>query len=160
MPSGGPTGVSHISIQVRNLERSLGFGVGADVAFEFRRLLLRKNPHRIARRPYQPEASDAACPRVVIQARPALEHDPAVDPGALAPGAAKVTGAVSVTIGGVTLAPEDVQYIGLVPTAISALYQVNVRIPAATPDGDIPVVLSIGAAQTQSGATIPVKSGT
>ena len=86
--------------------------------------------------------------------------DPAVDPGALAPGAAKVTGAVSVTIGGVTLAPEDVQYIGLVPTAISALYQVNVRIPAATPDGDIPVVLSIGAAQTQSGATIPVKSGT
>src|SRR5260370_25571747 len=83
----------------------------------------------------------------------------AVAPGALARGIAHVTTTpVTVTIGGVTLASSDVFYAGLSPTSISGLYQLNVRIPASTPDGDIPVTVSIGGMQSPSGATIPVKA--
>jgi uncharacterized protein (TIGR03437 family) len=81
-----------------------------------------------------------------------------VAPGSLATGISTVTAPVTVTIGGVTLAPQDVLYVGLSPGSIGGLYQLNVRIPASTLDGDIPVVASAGGVQTQSGATIPVKS--
>jgi uncharacterized protein (TIGR03437 family) len=84
--------------------------------------------------------------------------DPAVAPGALATGISRVTTPVTVAIGGVTLAAQDVLYVGLSPGSISGLYQLNVRIPASTPDGDIPVVATAGGVQTQSGAVIPVKS--
>jgi uncharacterized protein (TIGR03437 family) len=84
--------------------------------------------------------------------------DKPVAPGSLATGISRVTAPVTVTIGGVTLAPQDVLYVGLSPGSIGGLYQLNVRIPASTLDGDIPVVASAGGVQTQSGATIPVKS--
>lgn len=111
-----------------------------------------------------------ANPSVVPSGRPAKPGDtvtlygtgfgptnPPVAPGSIAPGISPVTSPVTVTIGGVTLAQQDVSYVGLSPTSISGLYQLNVRIPTSTPDGDIPVVASVGGVQTQAGATIPVK---
>ena len=65
--------------------------------------------------------------------------------------------AVTVTVAGTTLTPADVLYAGVSPGSISGLYQVNVRIPASTADGNIPVVLRIGGQSTQATATIPVK---
>lgn len=112
-----------------------------------------------------------ANPSVVPGARPASPGDvitlygngfgptdPAVAPGALAPGVAHVTNPVTVTIGGVTLSPQDILYVGLSPGSISGLYQLNVRIPASTPSGDIPVAATVGGVQTQPGTTIPVRA--
>ena len=48
-------------------------------------------------------------------------------------------------------------YAGLSPGSISGLYQINIRIPANTADGNIPVILRIGGQSTQSNAIIPVK---
>lgn len=74
-------------------------------------------------------------------------------PGAIAP----TRDAVTVTVAGTTLAAADVLYAGVSPGSISGLYQINIRIPAATADGNIPVVLRIGGQATQAGAIIPVK---
>jgi uncharacterized protein (TIGR03437 family) len=75
----------------------------------------------------------------------------------LASGIANLTNPIAVNIGGVTLSSSDVLYAGLSPQSISGLYQINVRIPASTGAGDIPVTITIGGVQTQSGATIPVQ---
>ena len=61
------------------------------------------------------------------------------------------------TIGGITLGPDDVPYAGLSPGSVSGLYQFNVRIPATVSDGDLPVVIRVGGVATQDGATIPVR---
>lgn len=116
-------------------------------------------------------ANVVADPSVVPAGRPANPGDivtlygtgfgptnPVVAPGALASVISPVSNQVTVTIGGVTLAPQDVLYVGLSPGSISGLYQLNVRIPPSTPDGDIAVTASVSGIQTQSGATIPVKS--
>ena len=63
----------------------------------------------------------------------------------------------TVTLGGTTLAAADVLFSGAAPGAISGLYQVNIRIPAATADGDIPISVSIGGITSAAGSTIPVK---
>ncbi len=86
------------------------------------------------------------------------DTNPSVSAGQLASGQATVVNGVTVTIGSVTLAPSDILYAGLTPGSISGLYQFNVRIPQSTPNGDIPVSISIGSAQTQTPATIPVQS--
>jgi uncharacterized protein (TIGR03437 family) len=65
--------------------------------------------------------------------------------------------AFSITIGGTTLAPSDVLYAGATPGSISGLYQINARIPASTPDGDIPISISTGGVASPSGTTIKVK---
>jgi uncharacterized protein (TIGR03437 family) len=82
--------------------------------------------------------------------------NPAYTPGQLATGQAPITQNITVQVGGVTLASSDVQYAGLSPGSISGLYQFNVRIPASTPDGDVPVSITIGGVQTPT-ATIPVQ---
>ncbi len=74
-------------------------------------------------------------------------------PGSVAP----TREAVTVTVGGTTLAATDVLYAGVVPGSISGLYQINIRIPASTADGEIPVVLRVGGQATQSNATLTVK---
>lgn len=81
--------------------------------------------------------------------------NPPVDPGALATGITPTASPVTVMIGN---AQADVLYAGLSPQSISGLYQINVRIPTSTPDGDIPVIATVGGAQSQSGATIPIKA--
>ncbi len=110
-----------------------------------------------------------ANPNVVPGASPAKPGDivalygtgfgdttPSVPAGQLATGQTPVTNPITVTIGTTTLASSDVLYAGLTPGSISGLYQLNVRIPASTPNGDIPVTVSIGNVQTPS-ATIPVQ---
>ena len=64
--------------------------------------------------------------------------------------------AVSVTVGGVTLSAAEVLYAG---SSIGApgLFQFNIRVPAATADGDIPTSIRIGSSSTQPGATIPIR---
>jgi uncharacterized protein (TIGR03437 family) len=111
-----------------------------------------------------------ANPSVVPGARPAHpgeiislfgtgfgDTSPSVPAGQLDSGIANLTNSITVTIGGVTLSSSDVLYAGLSPGSISGLYQINVRVPASAPAGDIPVTITIGGAQTQSGATIPVQ---
>jgi uncharacterized protein (TIGR03437 family) len=115
-------------------------------------------------------ADVVAQPSVVPGARPARPGDlvtlygtgfgdtnPAVVAGQLATGITPLTNPITVTIGSVTLSPSDVLYAGLSPSSISGLYQFNLRIPLSTPSGDIPVTITIGGAQTQAGATIPVQ---
>lgn len=83
--------------------------------------------------------------------------DPAAQAGDVPTAAARITGQVSVTIGSLTLRPEDVLYAGLAPSLISGVYQFNVRIPDTTADGDIPVVLRMGTSASQDRVTILVR---
>ncbi len=69
---------------------------------------------------------------------------PAIASGALDTGIANLTNSITVTIGGVTVPSSDIWYAGLSPGSISGLYQFNVRIPAGTPSGEVPVTISIG----------------
>ena len=111
-----------------------------------------------------------ANPAVVPGARPAHPGEiislfgtgfgntsPSVPAGQLDSGIANLTNSITVMIGSVTLSSSDVLYAGLSPGSISGLYQINVRVPASTPAGDIPVTITIGGSPTQSGATIPVQ---
>jgi uncharacterized protein (TIGR03437 family) len=85
--------------------------------------------------------------------------NPLVPSGQLATGMATLVtqDPITVTIGTTTLASSDVLYAGLSPGSISGLYQFNVRIPAGTPSGNVPVTITIGGVSTQSGVTIPVQ---
>jgi len=69
----------------------------------------------------------------------------------------KVRDPITISLGGTTLAASDVQFAGAAPGFISGLYQINIRIPAATADGDIPVSVQIGGVTSTTGTTIPVK---
>jgi len=51
----------------------------------------------------------------------------------------------------------DVLYVGAAPGQVAGLLQVNVRIPADTPFGDIPVEIQIGDAASQPGITVAVE---
>jgi uncharacterized protein (TIGR03437 family) len=51
----------------------------------------------------------------------------------------------------------DVLYAGAAPGQVAGLFQVNVRIPADTPFGDIPVEIHVGGAQSQPGITVAVQ---
>ena len=84
------------------------------------------------------------------------DMNPSIAPGELAPGAAELVTPITVQIGGVTLSPADVLYAGASPGSIGGLYQINVRVPASTPNGDAKVIISIGGFETQSDLTIPV----
>lgn len=111
-----------------------------------------------------------ARPTVVPGAQPAKPGDiitlygtgfgpttPSYNAGDIPAAAASITNPVSVSIGGITLAASDVSYAGLSPQSISGLYQLNVRVPANAPDGDLPVVATVAGVSTQTGATIPVQ---
>jgi len=78
--------------------------------------------------------------------------------GQLATIADMVVSPITVTIGGTTLSSADVLYTGASPGSLGGLYQINVRVPASTPNGDTPVTISIGGFETQTSPqlTIPV----
>lgn len=61
---------------------------------------------------------------------------------------------VSVTING---EKADVLYAGASAGQVAGVLQVNARIPADTPFGDIPVVVQVGGAQSQPGITVAVQ---
>ncbi len=117
------------------------------------------------------KADIIANPTVVAGGRPAKPGEfvtlygtgfgntnPVWQAGEIPSAAAPCIGPLTVSIGGTTLGQDDVQYAGLSPQSISALYQFNVRVPASTPDGDIPVTIMVNGVKTQDGATIPVKA--
>jgi uncharacterized protein (TIGR03437 family) len=112
----------------------------------------------------------AGDPGVIARARPVAPGDvvilygtgfgltePLFASGAIADRQARLRDPFKVTVGGVTLQPEDILYAGLSPGSVSGLYQFNVRIPATASEGDVPVVIEIGGQRTQSGATIRVR---
>lgn len=80
----------------------------------------------------------------------------AVPPGQLTTTADQVATPITVTIAGKTLASSDILYVGASPGLLAGLYQINLRVPASTPNGDASVTLSIGGLESQSGMTIPV----
>lgn len=117
-----------------------------------------------------PDFSIAADPAVVPGARPVRPGEvvllygtgfgpttPVYQAGEIPGAVAPTRETVTVTVAGTTLAAADILYAGVSPGSISGLYQVNIRVPAATADGNIPVVLRIGGQATQATATIPVR---
>jgi trimeric autotransporter adhesin len=83
--------------------------------------------------------------------------NPSFAPGVLPSGIAKVTAPVSITFGGVTLAPADILYVGL--SQFAGLYQVDIQVPANVPDGNQPLVITVGGVASPSAAFITVQNG-
>jgi uncharacterized protein (TIGR03437 family) len=61
---------------------------------------------------------------------------------------------VTATIGGIDA---DIIYAGAAPTLVAGVLQVNARIPAGVPSGNVPVVVSIGNTRSQGNITVAVK---
>jgi uncharacterized protein (TIGR03437 family) len=114
-----------------------------------------------------PDFSIAADPGVIPGARPVKPGDvvllyatglgpttPVYQAGEMPTAIAPTRETTTVTVANATA---EVLYAGVSPGSISGLYQINVRIPANTADGNIPLVLSINGQSTQSTAIIPVK---
>jgi len=76
--------------------------------------------------------------------------------GELPGDAAPVTGSVQVTLGSTVLNTADVLYAGVTPKN-AGLYQLNIRIPEATPDGDQTLLISINGNASPSGAFLTIK---
>lgn len=83
--------------------------------------------------------------------------NPTWQAGEVSTGLSPLVATPTITIGGVTLAPADIQFAGLAPQSISGLYQFNLRIPASVPDGDQPVIITVGGVSSDRAATVPVK---
>lgn len=81
--------------------------------------------------------------------------DPAVAPGVLSSAAARVSGDMVVMLGGKQLPAEKILYAGVTPGS-AGLYQINLLIPDDTPDGNLPLVVSIGGTKSPSGAYLTV----
>jgi len=80
--------------------------------------------------------------------------DPPFGPGELPGVAAQVTGALTVTFGGMTLSASDILYAGVSQNA--GLYQLNIRVPDGLPDGDQSLVITIGGVPSPAGGYITV----
>ncbi len=80
--------------------------------------------------------------------------DPAVDPGVIPSKSATVTAPVSVTFGGVALAPSDILYAGVSGNA--GVNQLSIRVPDAVPDGDQQLVVTIAGVGSSAGGFITV----
>jgi uncharacterized protein (TIGR03437 family) len=81
--------------------------------------------------------------------------NPAVPPGVFPTQLASATGAVTVTLGGVAIPAANVLYVGVTPGS-PGLYQVNLLIPANTPNGNLPLIIQIGGQQSPAGAYLTV----
>lgn len=79
---------------------------------------------------------------------------PGVDGTAVGPNLTQPLANVTVMIGA---QPAQLLYAGGAPGIVEGVLQVNVRIPAGTASGNVPVLLQIGSAVTPAGATIAVK---
>jgi uncharacterized protein (TIGR03437 family) len=81
------------------------------------------------------------------------QTDPPDSTGGTAQGLAQVTVPVSATIGG---RPAPVLYAGHAPGEVAGVMQVNLQVPNGV-TGDVPVVLTVGNAVSQTTATIAVQ---
>jgi uncharacterized protein (TIGR03437 family) len=61
---------------------------------------------------------------------------------------------VTVDVGGIAA---EVLYAGAAPTQVAGVLQVNVRIPAGVPSGDVPVRVLVGTAASQPGITVAIQ---
>ena len=82
--------------------------------------------------------------------------NPVVAPGVLPSGSAQVTAPVSITFGGVTLDSSDILYVGL--SQFAGLYQVNIQVPAGVPNGNQPLVITVGGIASPANAFITVQN--
>jgi len=82
--------------------------------------------------------------------------DPVYQAGELASGIAPVVEAVKVTVGGAELAADDILYAGVTP-GLAGVYQLNLRLPGDLPEGDLPVVVRVGAFSSPAGGYVTVK---
>jgi uncharacterized protein (TIGR03437 family) len=76
--------------------------------------------------------------------------------GVLPSAAAWAAGTFQIGLGGVPLSSTDILYAGVAP-GTPGEYQINIRIPASTPDGNQPVVMTVNGIQSPSGAYITVQ---
>jgi uncharacterized protein (TIGR03437 family) len=81
--------------------------------------------------------------------------DPAIPAGTIPQGAASARGSVSVRLGDRELSPGDILYAGVAPGQI--INQLNIRIPADAPSGDLPLSVSIGGRTSPPGAFLAVE---
>jgi len=104
-------------------------------------------------------SANPAAPGSVVQVYMTGEGvtSPASTTGQLAPG--NGTGlnhpvlAVTATVGGVAA---QVEYAGSAPGIVYGVMQVNVLIPANAPAGNLPIVITVGTTNTQTGVTVAV----
>ena len=61
---------------------------------------------------------------------------------------------VGVQVGGIDA---EVSYAGAAPGFVQGALQVNFRIPANAPTGDVPVILTVGNSASQSGLTVSIR---
>jgi uncharacterized protein (TIGR03437 family) len=85
------------------------------------------------------------------------DTNPSLPLGQPGTGVETLVNPISVTIGGVTLDPSAIVYAGLAPNVISGVYRFDLQIPPGTGTGDVQITVSIGGAQTQTPATIPIQ---
>ena len=83
--------------------------------------------------------------------------DPAVAPGQFLASLAKVTSPVTVMLNGQPLPASAILYTGITPSS-PGLYQLNFQVPMGTPNGDLPLVITIGGVQSPAGAFITVQA--
>ncbi len=82
--------------------------------------------------------------------------NPAVAPGVFPAQLASATGTVTVLLGGAAIPSANVLYAGVTPNS-PGLYQLNLLIPAGTPNGNLPLIIQIGSQQSPAGAYLTVQ---
>jgi uncharacterized protein (TIGR03437 family) len=82
--------------------------------------------------------------------------NPAVTPGDFPPQLAGATGSIRVLLNGTQLPDANVLYAGVTPFS-PGLYQLNLLLPADTPDGDLSLVLEVAGVPSPAGPYLTVK---
>jgi uncharacterized protein (TIGR03437 family) len=82
--------------------------------------------------------------------------NPVVAPGTFPAQLAPAAGTVTVLLGGVAIPSANVLYAGVTPNS-PGLYQLNLLIPANTPNGNLPLIIQIGSQQSPAGAYLTVQ---
>lgn len=82
--------------------------------------------------------------------------NPALAPGMIPTGIARVTAPVSITFGGVTLSPSDILYVGI--SQFAGLYQVDIQVPSSVPDGNQQLVITVGGVASPANAFVTVQN--
>jgi uncharacterized protein (TIGR03437 family) len=82
--------------------------------------------------------------------------DPAYAAGQIPKEPASTVSTVSVSLNGLQLDATDLLYAGVSP-GYAGLYQINIRIPASMPDGDLAISLDVNGISTPAGAYLTIK---
>lgn len=88
---------------------------------------------------------------IVLFANGFGQTTPPIPDGKLVTSPAPLTAPPTITVGS---APANVLFAGLTGTG---LYQINIKLPTTTPDGDIPVVAQVGGQTSPNGAVVAVQ---